>query len=148
MFKVGGIFIPVTDIEKSTDWYVNFLGAKIIDSWGEGVGFYLPNGTAQLALVKVESPQATEFTIQGSRKNSYYNFVVDDIDMAHQHFKNNGIPTTEIDDLGGMKFFDFYDLDGNPFSVVNEVEGSPYHSDNVRKMQERDRKNKLILDNK
>lgn len=142
MFKVGSIFIPVTDIEKSTDWYVKFLGVKIIDSWGEGAGFYLPTGTAQLALVKVESPQPTEFIIQGDRKNSYFNFVVDDIETAHQQFKQNGIVTTEIDDFGEMKFFDFFDLDGNPFSVVNEVDGSPYHSDNVRKMQERDKMNK------
>lgn len=142
MFKVGGIFIPVTNIEKSTDWYVRFLGVKIIDSWGDGVGFYLPAGSTQLALIKVESPQPTEFITEGDKRNSYYNFVVDDIETAHQHFKNNGIVTTKIDDFGGMKFFDFFDLDGNPFSVVNEVDGSPYHSDNVRKMQERDKKNK------
>ncbi|WP_394581517.1 VOC family protein [Cytobacillus firmus] len=142
MFKVGSIFIPVTDIEKSTDWYVKFLGVKIIDSWGDGAGFYLPTGSTQLALVKVKSPQPTEFITEGDQKNSYFNFVVDDIESAHQHFKNNGIVTTEIDDFGGMKFFDFFDLDGNPFSVVNEVDGSPYHSENVRKMQERDKKNK------
>ena len=142
MFKVGSIFIPVTDIKKSTDWYVKFLGVKIIDSWEDGAGFYLPAGTTQLALVKVESPQPTEFIIKGEQKNSYFNFVVDDIEAAHQQFRNNGIVTTEIDDFGGMKFFDFFDLDGNPFSVVNEVSNSPFHSDNVRKMQERDKTNK------
>ena len=135
MFKVGSIFIPVTDIEKSTDWYVKFLGVKIIDSWGDGTGFYLPTGSTQLALIKVESPQPTEFIVKGDQKNSYFNFVVNDIETAYQQFKQNGIVTTEIDDFGGMKFFDFIDLDGNPFSVVNEVDGSPYHSDNVRKMQ-------------
>ncbi|MDR4316665.1 Predicted enzyme related to lactoylglutathione lyase [Niallia circulans] len=142
MFKVGSIFIPVTDMKKSTDWYVKFLGVKIIDSWEDGAGFYLPAGTTQLALVKVESPQPTEFIIKGEQKNSYFNFVVDDIQAAHQQFRNNGIVTTEIDDFGGMKFFDFFDLDGNPFSVVNEVSNSPFHSDNVRKMQERDKTNK------
>lgn len=142
MFKVGSIFIPVTDIEKSTEWYVKFLGARVIDSWGDGTGLYLPTGSTQLALVKVESPQPSEFIINDDQKNGYYNFVVDDIDTAHQHFKNNGIVTTEIDDFGGMQSFDFFDLDGNPFSVVNEVNSSPYHSDNVRKMQENDRCNK------
>ncbi|MCM3398134.1 VOC family protein [Oceanobacillus profundus] len=142
MFKIGGIFIPVTNIEKSTEWYENFLGVKKIDSWEDGVGFYLPTGSTQLALVKVENPQPTEFIIKGNQKNAYYNFIVDDIEIAHKHFKNNGIVTTEIDVFGGMKFFDFFDLDGNPFSVVNEVDGSPYHSDNVRKMQESDKKNK------
>ncbi|MEZ2717984.1 VOC family protein [Niallia circulans] len=142
MFKVGSIFIPVTDIKKSTDWYVKFLGVKIIDSWEDGAGFYLPAGTTQLALVKVDSPQPTEFIIKGDRKNSYFNFVVDNIEAAHQQFRNNGIVTTEIDDFGGMKFFDFFDLDGNPFSVVDEVSDSPFHSENVRKMQERDKTNK------
>lgn len=142
MFKVGSIFIPVTDMKKSTDWYVKFLGVKIIDSWEDGAGFYLPAGTTQLALVKVESPQPTEFIIKGEQKNSYFNFVVDDIEAVHQHFRNNDIVTTEIDDFGGMKFFDFFDLDGNPFSVVDEVSDSPFHSENVRKMQERDKTNK------
>lgn len=142
MFKVGSIFIPVTDMKKSTDWYVKFLGVKIIDSWEDGAGFYLPAGTTQLALVKVESPQPTEFIIKGDQKNSYFNFVVNDIESVHQHFRNNDIVTTEIDDFGGMKFFDFFDLDGNPFSVVDEVSDSPFHSDNVRKMQERDKTNK------
>ncbi|AYV68657.1 VOC family protein [Niallia circulans] len=142
MFKVGSIFIPVTDIKKSTDWYVKFLGVKIIDSWEDGAGFYLPAGTTQLALVKVESPQPTEFIIKGDQKNSYFNFVVDNIEAAHQQFRNNGIVTTEIDDFGGMKFFDFFDLDGNPFSVVNEVSNSPFHSENVREMQERDKTKK------
>lgn len=141
MFKIGSIFIPVTDIEKSTSWYEKYLGVKKIDSWEDGAGFYLPTGSTQLALVKVESPQPTEFIIKGNQKNSYYNFVVDDIEIALQHFKNNGVVTTEIEDFGGMKFFDFFDLDGNPFSAVNEVEGSPFHSDHVKKMQESDLKN-------
>ncbi|MEH7382041.1 VOC family protein [Bacillus sp. JJ1533] len=138
MFKIGSIFIPVTNIEKSTEWYVKFLGVKKIESWEDGAGFYFPIGSTQLALVKVDTPQPTEFIIKGNRKNAYYNFVVEDIETAHQHFKNNGIVTTDIDDFDGMRFFDFFDLDGNPFSVVNEVEGSPFHSEHVRKLQERD----------
>src|SRR5699024_1613955 len=141
MFKIGSIFIPVTNIEKSIDWYKENIGVKNIDSWEDGAGFYLPTSSTQLALVKVESPQPTEFTTKGNQKNCYYNFVVDDIETAHQHLNNNGVATTEIeDDFGGMKFFDFFDLDGNPFSVVSEVENSPFHSEEVRKMQKKDLK--------
>ncbi len=100
MFKVGSIFIPVTDIEKSTAWYQKHLGAKKIESWEDGAGFYLPIGSTQLTLVKVESPQSTEFIIKDNQKNSYYNFVVDNIETPHQHFKNNGIATTEINAFG------------------------------------------------
>ena len=107
MFKVGSIFIPVTNIDNSTEWYEKFLGVKIIDRWEEGAGFYLPSGSTQLALIKVESPQPTELTTKGNKKNSYYNFVTDDIDSVHQQFKENGIITTEINHFGEMKAFDF-----------------------------------------
>ncbi|MFC5465732.1 VOC family protein [Lederbergia graminis] len=136
MFKIGSIFIPVTNIEKSRQWYERSLGVTLIDSWEGGIGFYLPYGSTQLALIKVETPQSTEFSMNSDQKNSYYNFVVDDIDHAHQHFKDNGVVTTDINDFNGMKFFDFFDLDGNPFSVVNEVEDSPFHSDQVKKLRE------------
>lgn len=135
MFKIGSIFIPVTNIEKSSIWYAECLCAKKIDDWEGGAGFYLPTGTTQLALVKVDRPQPTEFTIAGKRKNAYYNFVVADITEAHQHLKNKGVLTTDIHQLGSMKFFDFFDIDGNPFSVVDEAKDSSFHSENVKKLQ-------------
>lgn len=138
MFKIGSIFIPVTDVEASAEWFQKYLGVKTIDSWEDGAGFYFPSGSTQLALVKVDSKQPTEFNAKGSQKNAYYNFVVEDIEAAHQHFKENGIVTTAIENYDGMKFFDFFDLDGNPFSVVQEGDSSPFHPDNVRKMQEKD----------
>ena len=137
MFKVGSIFIPVSDIEKSSSWYVKYLGATKIDVWEGGAGFYLPTGSTQLALIKVNRPQPTEFTIQDNQKNAYYNFVVDNIVTVHQYFNNNGVITTDIQHMGEMAFFDFFDIDGNPFSVVNEVKDSPYHSENVKRMQEK-----------
>lgn len=140
MFKVGSIFIPVTDVKKSSEWYEKYLGAKEIDSWEDGAGFYLPTGSTQLALVKVEFSQPTEFFINESKKKSYYNFVVDDIEAAYQHFNAANITTTEIDAYGDMKFFDFFDLDGNLFSVVNEVTSSPYHSQHIRQLQENEYK--------
>lgn len=138
MFKIGSIFIPVTDIQKSTVWYENNLGVKKIDSWEEGTGFYFPSGSTQLALVKVDTPQPTEFVVKGKQKNVYYNFVVQDIEAVHKQLKANGVVTTDIEDFGGMKGFDFYDPDGNPFSVVDEVETSPFHSDRVKEKQESD----------
>ena len=135
MFQVGCVFVPVTDIQKSTEWYEKIMEVKVIDRWEEGVGFYFPNGTTQLALVKVDSPQPTEFFISRNRKNVYYNFVVQDIDSAYEHLKTHNVKTTSIEDFGGMKGFDFFDLDGNPFSVVNEDSNSPFHSDNIRELQ-------------
>lgn len=137
MFKVGSVFIPVTDLKKAKKWYEELLDVRLIDEWEGGAGFYFPTCQTQLGLVQVEKPQPSEFTIKGNKKNSYYNFLVDDIDKAYSHFNRNGVKTSEIEEFGGMKFFDFIDPDGNPFSVVDEVEGSPFHRDEVKKMQEK-----------
>ncbi|TFB22121.1 VOC family protein [Filobacillus milosensis] len=125
MFKVGGIFIPVTDLKRSKDWYSAVLGLTKIDEWQEngedyGADFVFEKGTTPLTLIKVEKPQPTEFTVKGKDKNVYYNFEVADIDEAYNHFTKHGVETTEIHDFGPMKGFDFFDLDGNPFSIVSE----------------------------
>ena len=135
MFTVGSIFIPVTDVQQSTSWYENNLGVKKIDSWEEGAGFYFPGGSTQLALIKVDAKQPTEFVVQGRKKNVYFNFVVQDIEATHKHLAENGVVTTAIEDFGGMKGFDFFDPDGNPFSVVDEDESSPFHSDRIKERQ-------------
>ena len=132
MFKIGGIFIPVTNLERSKKWYEANLGMIKIDEWqveGEdhGVDYVFPNDTKGLALIKVAVPQPTEFTIKGQRKNAYYNFVVNDIEPAFEHLKQNGVDTTEIHDYGVMKGFDFFDPDGNPFSVVSEEAHTSVH---------------------
>ncbi|WP_137744451.1 VOC family protein [Robertmurraya siralis] len=133
MFRIGSIFIPVTNLDRSIDWFEKNLAVKKMARWEDGVGFYFPTGSTQLALVEVESPQPSEFAIKGKEKNGYFNFVVDNIDEAYQLLTDNGVTTAKIKDFGGMKSFDFFDLDGNPFSVVNEERDSPFYSGQVKK---------------
>lgn len=117
MFKIGSVFIPVENLETSTQWYEKMLGLTKIDEWGEGnergVGFYFSNDLTQLALIQVDNKQATQFTITGNKRNVYFNFLADDIQKAYNHLKQNNVKVTQIEDFGGMKCFDFYDLDGN-----------------------------------
>ncbi|WP_273853071.1 VOC family protein [Guptibacillus spartinae] len=139
MIRIGSVFIPVTDLDKATVWYEENLGVTKIDEWGEGTGkgagFYFPNGPTQLGLVQVETSQPTEFQVQNEQKNSYFNFLVEDIYAFYHDLKCEGVKTSEIEKFGGMTCFDFYDPDGNPFSVVNEVKDSPFHSDEIKKRQ-------------
>jgi len=135
MFRIGSIFVPVTDLEKAIKWYEKNLGIQKIDEWEDGAGFYFLNGSTQLALMKVEERQPTEFAIKEKEKNVYFNFIVDDIEEAYQFLNTNEVETTAIKDVGGMKYFDFLDLDGNLFSVVDEPIDSPFHSANIQKLQ-------------
>jgi len=137
MFKVGSIFIPVTDLERSKRWYELNLGVTKVDEWQEkgldhGVGYVFNDASTGLVLIKVEKTPPTEFTIKGKSKNVYYNFEVEDIEPVYGLLKQNGVETTEIHDYGVMKGFDFFDPDGNPFSVVSEEISSPYHKDNIK----------------
>ncbi|WP_181350872.1 VOC family protein [Thalassobacillus sp. CUG 92003] len=140
MFNLGSVFIPVTNLDTAKQWYEDNLGVIKVDEWSngddEGAGYCFKNGAAGLALIKVEKPQPTEFTIKGRKKNVYFNFSVEDIDAAHTRLKQNGVNTTDIEDHGDMKGFDFFDPDDNAFSVVSESIHSPYHHANIKKRQE------------
>ncbi|GEN52749.1 VOC family protein [Halobacillus faecis] len=137
MFQVGSVFVPVTNLEKSKKWYEEHLGVKEIDSWEGGAGFFFPQGSAQFGLIEVSRSQSTEFEINKSERNSFFNFVVDDIHVAFQQLKDAGVETTEIQDFSGMKHFDFFDPDQNVYSVVDEDLNSPFHKENVRTQQEK-----------
>ncbi|HEO8418252.1 Glyoxalase-like domain [Mycobacteroides abscessus subsp. abscessus] len=136
MFKIGSIFIPVTDLEKASKWYEKNLGVKKIDMWEDGAGFYFPSGgSTQLALIQVDQRQTVEFVLQNNEKNPYFNFVVDNIEQAYQSLNRNKVQTTEIKESAGMKYFDFFDPDGNAFSVVDESIDSPFHTANIQELQ-------------
>ncbi|MBN8211141.1 VOC family protein [Bacillus sp. NTK071] len=140
MFRVGSVFIPVTDLEEASSWYEKNLGVRKIQEWGEGsekgIGYYFSDGSTQLGLVQVEKVASSEFNVNENKRNAYFNFLVDDIHSVYTQFNENGVRTTALEEFGGMTCFDFYDLDGNPFSVVNEVKDSPFHTDQVMKLQQ------------
>ncbi|HEU5138690.1 MAG TPA: VOC family protein [Bacillales bacterium] len=127
--RVGGIFIPVTDLERSIEWYMECLNLKLVDRWpeGAGAGFTFENGEAGLGLVKVETKQPTEFRVSSRYQNCYYNFEPENVQEMHQFLKGRGVKVTEIEDHGPMEGFDFFDPDGNPFSAVRDKPQSPYY---------------------
>lgn len=136
MFQVGSVFVPVTDLEKSREWYKNHLGVKEIDRWEGGAGFFFPQGSVQFGLIEVTESQPTEFVINKDNSNCYFNFVVEDIEAAHEKLNAGRVRTTAIESFGGMKCFDFFDPDNNTYSVVDEDLQSPYHKENVKKQQD------------
>lgn len=137
--RVGCIFIPVKDLERAATWYEKFLSVKRIDSWGEGMGLYFPEGPTQLGLIQVDHTTTTEFSITAEKKNTYFNLLTQDIENVYSRLKQQGVEVSEMQNFGGMLCFDAKDLDGNILSFVDESKGSPYHSDTIREKQERDK---------
>lgn len=135
MFKVGSIFIPVTNLERSAKWYEAHFHVKPIGQWDGGAGFYFPDSAVQLGLIKVESPQRSSFPNQFGDQNTYFNFIADDINRVHNQLTESGLNVNAIKDFGGMKYFDCEDPDGNTLSIIEEVKGSPFHSDHIEELQ-------------
>lgn len=39
MFRIGSIFIPVSDVEQSLNWYTTYFHAQEIGRWEGGIEF-------------------------------------------------------------------------------------------------------------
>ncbi|WP_404407104.1 VOC family protein [Jeotgalibacillus malaysiensis] len=134
MFKVGSVFIPVTNLERSAKWYETHFHVKPIEQWEGGAGYYFPDSAVQLGLIEVRSSQPSSFTDRQGGQNTYFNLIANDISSVHTQLTENGLHVSEIRDFGGMNYFDCEDPDGNILSIIEEVPGSPFHSDQVDKL--------------
>ncbi|MEH6989534.1 VOC family protein [Cytobacillus firmus] len=120
MLKIGAVFIPVTNVNKSVEWYRDVLELNHVGNWqgDEGADFYFNTEKQYLTLVKVNEKQPTKFTANPEYQNTYYNFTTDNIEESHKKLSQKGVEVTEIYDDGAIYGFDFYDLDGNKLGVV------------------------------
>ncbi|SEC22942.1 hypothetical protein [Paenibacillus sp. GP183] len=59
--KVSGIFIPVTDMNRSTEWYIKMFNLEVIQISEVCTGLAFPGEATYINLWKVERPQPTQF---------------------------------------------------------------------------------------
>ncbi|MDQ0272352.1 VOC family protein [Cytobacillus purgationiresistens] len=64
MLKIGAVFIPVTNVNKSVEWYKDVLELNYVGTWpgDEGADFYFNTEKQYLSLVKVNKKQPTVFS--------------------------------------------------------------------------------------
>lgn len=123
LLRVGTTYIPVTNIDLSTDWYVNKLGAEM--SYKDQDKAILNFANQSIFLVKSNDDQSSNFfDIYGNERFSL-TFEVNGLNALitiHRDFKENDIRVGEIEDRGHSgRNFVFYDLDGNKFDVWSEL---------------------------
>ncbi|EWG12886.1 VOC family protein [Cytobacillus firmus] len=126
LLRVGTTYIPVTNVELSSEWYVNKLGAEL--SYKDGDKAILNLANQSIFLVKSKEEQSANFfDIYGNERFSL-TFEVNGLsalEAIHKDFKQSGIKVGEIEDRGHSgRNFVFYDLDGNKFDVWSELSPS------------------------
>ena len=131
---VASIFIPVTDVSRSADWYVRMFDLEMIEKTEQRVGLAFPGGQTLVLLWKVEQPQPVQFD-SGKDRMPYYNFTSYDIDRSYRELKAKGAELSEIHNEDGFRFFEAFDTDGNPVNIVEETGQTPYfaHKNSLRK---------------
>lgn len=123
LLRVGTTYIPVTNVDLSSDWYVNKLGAEL--SYKDQDKAILNIANQSIFLVKSNENQSSNFfDIHGNERFSLTFEVngLNALEVIHQDFRQNGIKVGEIENRGHTgRNFVFYDLDGNKFDVWSEL---------------------------
>ncbi|WP_096186496.1 VOC family protein [Evansella halocellulosilytica] len=114
-----GIFVPVSDLKRSTNWYKEMLGFEIVhDDEPLANTLKICNGIVMICLVKSEDIVQPEFPKNDYDVGVYFNFHTTDADQAHEFLSQKGAKVSEIHDYDGIRGFDLVDPDGNRFGVV------------------------------
>lgn len=123
LLRVGTTYIPVLDVEHSSDWYVNKLGAEL--SYKDEDKAIINLANQSFFLVKSSENQSSNFIdIYGEERFSLTFEVngVSALEELHKYFKENQIRVGDLENRGhsGINFV-FYDLNGNKFDVWSEL---------------------------
>ncbi|MCH1626455.1 VOC family protein [Fredinandcohnia quinoae] len=123
LIRVGTTYIPVQDVEQSSNWYIQNLGVELgyVDEDKAIINF----ANQSFFLVKSKENQTANFyDIHGEERFSI-TFEVDGLEALEQlnhDFKERNMKVGEIENRGHAgRNFVFYDLDGNKFDVWSEL---------------------------
>lgn len=129
LLRVGTTYIPVTNIELSSTWYVNTLGAEL--SYKDEDKAILNLANQSIFLVKSNENQSSNFIDIHGKERFSLTFEVNGLDALkalHSEFKKNEVKVGNIENRGHSgRNFVFSDLDGNKFDVWSEL--SPIFKD-------------------
>jgi catechol-2,3-dioxygenase len=123
LIRIGTIYIPVTNVELSSDWYINKLGAEL--SYKDQDKAILNFVHQSIFLVKSDENQSSNFIDLYGNEHFSLTFEVNGLmalEEIHRDFMEKEIRVGAFEDRGHSgRNFVFYDLDGNKFDVWSEL---------------------------
>jgi predicted enzyme related to lactoylglutathione lyase len=116
--KLELVPVPVADVDRAKEFYVNGLGfavdVDVTPADGVRIVQLTPPGSACSIVLSRGLPMLdvmTPGTIRG------VHLVVDDIEQARSEIVGRGVKVGEIEDLGGVLYAEIVDPDGNTFTL-------------------------------
>ena len=123
LLRVGTTYIPVTNVELSSEWYVKKLGAEV--TYQDEDKAILNMADQSVFLVKSKEGQNSNFIDDKGIERFSLTFEVDGLsalETLHKDFKDRGISVGEIEERGhSSRNFVFRDPNGNLFDVWSQL---------------------------
>ena len=114
-WKIELIAIPVTDVDRAKDFYVNKAGfnADHDHTVSDEVRFVqlTPPGSACSIALGKGITEAAPGSVEGVQ------IVVSDVQEAHRELKGRGVEVSDVQEFPWGKFVFFADPDGNRWAV-------------------------------
>ena len=114
-WKLELVFVPVSDVDRAKDFYVNKVGFNpdFDERPMDGIRFVQltpPGSACSIAIGEglSDAPPGTAPSLQ---------LVVSDIQAAHRQLKDNGVDVSDVDVQDWGHFVYFADPDGNKWAV-------------------------------
>jgi predicted enzyme related to lactoylglutathione lyase len=125
--RLGAVFIPVSDIRRSAEWYATVLGQPLATTSHEGRIYAVPMaGETGLILDAHKAPPPP----RGAQRQTLCFFWADDVRAARIFLIEHGVEvTSDVNDIGSVSFVTFNDPDGNPLMVCQQNGPRPASSD-------------------
>ncbi|MGM0839651.1 MAG: VOC family protein [Bacillota bacterium] len=109
--KVDTVHMCVTDLKKTTQWYVEVLEFEQVFDSGKYVVFQIGQGVSTLTVQEGEVRPSSIKPILFS----------DALEESRLKLVEKDVKVGEIKEDGGVAFFEFWDLDGNGFEACQYI---------------------------
>jgi catechol 2,3-dioxygenase-like lactoylglutathione lyase family enzyme len=116
--RIGAVFMPVRDLQKSLDWYVRGLGLTLYNHWGKGADLGV-NSTDNLITLLVVDGMDTEKLEHVGR--SYFSFFSADLELSRSLLEKEGVFATNTVTEQESAYFRLTDPDGHGLLVISGV---------------------------
>jgi len=116
--RVGAVFIPVRDLQRSLDWYEKGLGLTLYHHWGAGADLGVGGKDNLITLLQTDKDGASSL---GDAGRSYFSFFASDLEATRSVLDRNGIPSTTSAEEGAFAYSRLTDPDGHGLLVVSGV---------------------------
>lgn len=123
LLRVGTTYLPVSNVDLSSEWYVTKLGAVL--NYKDKDKAILDFANQSIFLVKAQENQSANFYNSYGEECFSMTFEVNGLNVLediHREFKEKEIIVGVIENRGHSgRNFVFYDPDGNKFDVWSEL---------------------------